>query len=526
MRRMLTCVNVIGLACLLAACKPPDSEVPPPVEPTPTAPPQTSVPPPAKKIVLTSHLAGSWYPAGREELAGQINAFLEAVDQEKVENVRALILPHAGYRFSGQTAAYGLRQIRGAKCKRVIVMGPSHATAMRNVASIGDYTHYATPLGELPLDLEFIAKLRQSSYFQNIPQAHAREHSVQIELPLLQHVLGEFKLVPIVVGQLDLEVARGIGAVLSGLLDGETLVIASSDFTHYGPNYRYIPFRQDVEAGIRKLDMGACEPIREKDAAGFDAYCKRTGATICGRHPVTVLLSMLGPNAKAKLLHYDTSGRITGDFRNSVSYLSMAYSFAGDWPKGRAAAAPPRQAAFTQAERAQLLALARQTLEAAVARPKAKEPEIAPTPAMKADRGVFVTLNKHGALRGCIGNIYPVGSVHSGVRRNALNAAFEDPRFRPVGADELKDLHIEISVLTPPRRVAGHADIELGRHGIILSRAGRSAVFLPQVATEQGWNLEQTLTYLARKAGLPADAWREGAELKVFEAEVFGEEAE
>jgi AmmeMemoRadiSam system protein A len=224
------------------------------------------------------------------------------------------------------------------------------------------------------------------------------------------------------------------------------------------------------------------------------------------------------------LLKYDTSGRIVGDFRNSVSYMSVA--FTGAWT-----AAPPAEtdtsSPLTEDDRRALLRAARDTLNYYFAHAQAPTPEdisLELTPAMRSIRGAFVTLAKEGQLRGCIGEIYPVRPLYQSVMQNALRAALADPRFRPVTEDELPALHLEISALTPPHEVPSAEAIVLGRHGIVLSKGEHSAVYLPQVAPSQDWTLEETLSHLSRKARLPPDGWKEGAQFRVFEADVFEED--
>jgi AmmeMemoRadiSam system protein A len=174
-----------------------------------------------------------------------------------------------------------------------------------------------------------------------------------------------------------------------------------------------------------------------------------------------------------------------------------------------------------------LLDLARKTIAYAVEKreaPTAEELGVAITPAMESVCGAFVTLNENGDLRGCIGDIFPSRPLYKAVMGNAINAALRDPRFNPVQADEVPKLKIEISVLTPPHPIDSYKDIVIGKDGVVLSKDGRKAVFLPQVAPEQGWDVDTTLDHLAVKAGLPADAWREGAQFEVFQADVFSEE--
>ncbi len=522
----------IGALCavvLLVSCQraEPIKDVDPPSAPPKAADsqqPDAVEEPEGPPRVFTSPLAGKWYPDNEQEVSDEIDEYLSKVSDEPLQGVCAVILPHAGYRWSGPTAAYALHQLRGQSFKRVIVIGPSHRVPMENVASLPDFTHYATPLGQVPLDRKFIAELRKHSPFRNIPRAHEGEHSVQIELPLLQRVLGGFQLVPIVVGDLERPTMQKMGRVLGGLIDPETLVVASSDFTHYGANFGYVPFKEDVPDRLKALDGGAIEQVCNKDLDGLFDYLGTTGATICGRCSIGVLLSMLPDDAVVHKLHYDTSGKMLGDFSSSVSYCAFAVT--GRWPKAAPVTIVAEPAALAAADQTRLLSLARATLTYALAKKKMPTTEqlgMTPTPAMKQVFGAFVTLHKDGKLRGCIGEIIPLRPAYKAVMAQAVNAGLKDRRFPPVRPSELEAIDFEISVLTPARRVPSASEIVIGTHGIVLKKAGHSAVFLPQVATEQGWDLETTLMHLSQKAGLPGDAWREGVSFEVFEAIVFGE---
>ena len=479
-----------------------------------------------EKKVFESMLAGQWYDADKDKLTAEIDGYLAKADAPPLEHVQALIVPHAGYRYSGPIAAYGYKQVAGKRFSRVVVMGPSHRLPMEDVASVPDVTHYATPLGEVPLDTDFIAALTKHPQFKCIPGADTEEHSVQIQIPLLQRAVGDFKLVPIVVGQLDAETTRAMAKVLSSLIDADTLMVASSDFTHYGPNYGYQPFKDDVENNLKKLDMGAWECIQRKDPGAFAEYVRRTGDTICGRCPIGVLLAMLAPESEPHLLKYDTSGHIMGDTTNSVSYLAIA--FTGAWKKGESVAASEEAGTtLTEEDKGQLLALARGTLEGYIKNGQAPTPDqlgIKITPGMSQIMGAFVTLTEKGELRGCIGEIVPMRALYKAVAEHAIDSGVNDNRFRPVTADELPLLHYEITAWPKaPQPVASYKDIVLGKHGIVLRKSGRTALFLPQVPGEQGWDIEQTLTHLSMKAGLPPDAWKEGASFSVFEGIIFSE---
>ncbi|MFO7936110.1 MAG: AmmeMemoRadiSam system protein B [Kiritimatiellia bacterium] len=476
-----------------------------------------------EKKLMQSALAGTWYEADPQQLESELNGYLKNVKKIGYDNVMALLLPHAGYRFSGQVAAYGLKQIEGQSFKRVIVLGPSHQLAMPGIASIPDITHLKTPLGEVELDLEFIAALRKYPEFNSVMHAHEREHSVQIEVPMLQHVLGDFKLVPVVVGQLDVNSARKIAEVLLQYIDSGTLVVVSSDFTHYGTNFGYTPFNSDIEQNLHKLNMGAFDQIRRKDMSGFSSYCETTGATICGRCPVFILLAMLPEDAGVHLLKYDTSGRLTGDWSHCVCYISAA--FTGSW-QNEESVPEQKSSQLSDTDKANLLKLARKTIEFYMKHGKKPVPAdigVEITSGMKNVMGAFVTLHENGQLRGCIGEIIPQRELYKAVTERAVDSAINDYRFKPVKAGEVSELHIEISALSPPKPVASWKNIVIGKHGITLSKHGRNAVFLPQVAPEQGWGIEQTLTHLAMKAGLSPDAWRQDCRFQVFEAIVFSE---
>ncbi len=477
---------------------------------------------PAKEV-MRSTLAGTWYAADGGTLRAEIAGYFEQVQAEARDDVIGLILPHAGYKYSGRTAAHAVKSL-GRNYTRVVVIGPTHRLPMEDMLSVMRATHYQSPLGDVPLDVDFIRQLLKYPMFQDVPAAHEREHSVQIEIPLLQYKLGDFKLVPIVAGQCSYETIAQAGRILAGLIDKDTLVVASSDFTHYGPDYQYVPFTKDVPAGLKKLDMDAFAFISTKDPRGLLEYRQKTGVTICGYVPISILLAALPAGADARLVEYATSGELMKDFTNSVSYVSAA--FHGAWQPSQPLAAQAINGALSPEDKKVLLSLARKTILYALDKQRIPEPAdlgITCSEAVKVPRAAFVTLKKHGELRGCIGDIFPQRPLYKSVITNAIYAAFADRRFTQVQKDECGEIKIEISALTPPSPVASAQAIRVGTDGVVLSKAGRSAVFLPQVAPEQGWDLETTLANLSMKAGLAPDAWKDGASFQVFQAEVFGE---
>jgi AmmeMemoRadiSam system protein A len=207
-----------------------------------------------------------------------------------------------------------------------------------------------------------------------------------------------------------------------------------------------------------------------------------------------------------------------------VSYLSVAFS--GAWGEHSEVEPEADNAELTEQDKEQLLTLARKTMLYVLKNrrvPEVSELGVTPSAAMKSPRAAFVTLKKNHMLRGCIGDIFPQKPLYRSVIHNAINACFNDRRFPRVSKDECRDITIEISALTAPEPVASADEIRIGTDGVVLKKDGRSAVFLPQVAPEQGWDLDQTLTQLSLKAQLSADAWKNGASFLVFQADVFGE---
>ena len=476
------------------------------------------------KSVMPAKMSEGWMPEDQNALRKLLNDFFKSAEVSPGKDVIALISPHAGYAYSGQTAAYGIKMAAQKKYSRIIVIGPSHQVYMPNTLSVPKFTHYETALGEIPLDTEFINKLLKQPMFKDISEAYRSEHSVFMQLPLLQYRMGDFKLVPIVAGNCSPETIQKTAEILSSMVDSNTLIVASSDFTHYGPNYDYVPFKENVPEELKKLDMGAYDYISKIDSAGFQKYCDRTGATICGRVPIAILLAMLPKEAKPVLLKYTTSGELMHDYTNSVSYFSIVFN--GEWQKQEPKTSAKSDTALTQEDKDNLLKIARKTIEYYLQKgeqPNIEQFGITITDSMNVPRAAFVTLKENNQLRGCIGELVPRQALYKSVAANAINAAVNDYRFTPVKPEELSRIEIEISALTPPKSISSYNQIRLGTDGVILEKNGRSAVFLPQVATEQNWTIDEMLDNLSMKAGLPSSAWKEGASFHIFQAEVFGE---
>jgi len=465
--------------------------------------------------VLRARGAGTWYPADPEELRDAVDGYLAAGNPGVPNKPLALIVPHAGYQYAGPVAGTVYATLKGHEYERVIVMGLSHRALLRG-ASVLDVDAYETPLGLIPADPEARDALLDCPVVTEQPAAHQGEHSAENQLPMLQRAIGDFKLVEMLVGQLTDEERTTLAAVIRGLLDENTLLVVSSDFTHYGPNYGYTPFRDHVPERLRLLNDAAVQEILEVDVPGWETFLNNTQATICGRKPIALLLETLQPfdDVESRRFAFATSGELTGDFTNSVTYASIAF-----WHIG---------AGLERSEQRTLLQLARSTVTDYLNRGTDPVVDVADeelTPRLESPGAAFVTLRNAGQLRGCIGHIIAVKPLYESVAENAYNAC-RDPRFTrdPVTSRELSHLDIEISVLTPMRRLLDPRAVRVGTDGLLMVRGRNRGVLLPQVPVEQGWDREEFLAEACLKAGLPVDAWRDPqTEIYRFSAQVFGE---
>ncbi len=467
--------------------------------------------------VRRAQFAGSWYPGGKAELQKTVDDLLAAARPPEWPGPPvAVIAPHAGYRYSAAVAAAGYRSLPGRDCRRVIVVAFSHrlAGSYRGVDAPREVTAYETPLGAVPVDREVCDKLLKKAGFCSNPDIDRGEHSLELQLPFLQRTLRDFRVVPLYVGRMSDEDYVRVAEALLPFIDRQTVIVVSSDGTHFGPDYGYEPFREETPKKLRELAHQAAAPLLKADFDGFAAHLDRTGDTICGRGPILLLLRILSMQGGADGVRaaFDTSGRQTGDERNSVTYQSFVYA--------------RRAGRLDEPARRVLLNLARAAVQARLdKRPPPKVNQAALPEAARVRGACFVTLQNHGELRGCIGAMVADGPLAEAVAQNAVSAC-EDYRFagRPVTATELEQIDLEISYLTPMQRVKNVEEIIIGRHGLLISMAGRRGVLLPQVAYERGWRRSEFLSQTCHKAGLPADAWtKPEAEIHCFEAEVFGE---
>lgn len=487
-------------------------------------------------MTLESTVAGSWYPgkerdmralaAQWDERIGRVGQPGEADGPGIPSRPNVLLLPHAGWAYSGEIAWRAARLVRGMGFRRVVVLAPSHRAWIENRLVAPESEAVATPLGEIAIDREWLDRLALMAPVARSDRIHAAEHSAQIEYPLVQLALGaDFRIVPLVMGSFGADQMAMCARALERLMDDRTLLVVSSDFTHYGDDFEYAPYGtgggEEVRDKVASVDAEAFSLIAKLDPDGFAAFVKRTGATICGHVPIELAMRAFGKRASLARVAYATSSDDDRDFSRFVCYAAAA---------GRAEWQGEKCAVLDAEARACLLRVARESMERAVrmggsaGRQPVDAMRDAP-PSVHAKMGAFVTLNDRttGALRGCIGEILPMRPLVDAVAARAVDSALHDPRFTPVTERELASLRVEVSALTPPRPVASWRDIVLGRDGMTLEKGDAFAVFLPQVAPEQGWDLETTLGYLSQKAGLSSGAWREGATFETFQAEVFHE---
>lgn len=500
------------LPILLAATLPPTGACP--------RDPPRSVAPPREPAI-----AGRFYPGAPETLRAAVQRHLDEAPPPGPERPIAIVAPHAGLVFSGRVAAVAWRSAAARPPDLVVILGTNHtAPGLRGVAASPD-PGFRTPLGVVPVDreaVEALARLDPDVVLDGGP--HAREHSVEIQLPFMQLLFPGAKLLPLVVGSPDPAVCDRLGRALGQLLRGRNaLVVASSDLSHY-------PAAADAVAIDRRVleAIASFDPARLRATLAAEEARGIAGLSTCACGDGPILAAMAAARAlgatHGAVLAYAHSGDVpSGDPARVVGYGAVAFA-AGPGPAGPAAqgAPPAGEPALDAASRAALLAHARETIARRLEGGTLPDPRRLP-PVAALPRGAFVTLKKGGALRGCIGRMAPDTPLGVVVGRMAIEAALHDPRFRPVTPDELPDLEIEISVLTPLRPVDGPEAVVVGRDGVLLSKGGRSAVFLPQVAVEQGWGRDEMLGQLCAKAGLPQGCWREGASFQTFQAEVFGE---
>lgn len=466
--------------------------------------------------VRQASVAGGFYPSEAKALAAMIDDMLAHASPPPIPDpILAVVAPHAGYQFSGPVAANTYLALKGRKFTRVVVIAPSHFEAF-DFTSVYEGDAYATPLGTVRIDKAFAAQLTKISPTIKLstrghaPTKEGSEHALEVELPWLQRVLGEFTLVPIVMGDQSYESSRALGVALAKLIkNGDTLIVASSDLSHY---HRY------EEAS--KIDHKTLNALASWDYFSMSQNFGMRVWEACGGAPIVAAMiaaERMGAN-KAVLLKYANSGDTTGDRSRVVGYGAIALI--------KSQASKSTEPAFTLSskEKSEVLGLARRSVEYAVKSGKPYEPAASASEALNQERGAFVTLRKSGDLRGCIGYTSAVKPLYITIRDTAMLAALRDTRFPPVTTSELSQLEYEVSILSPMRHVMDVRQIKVGQHGLLMKNGDYEGLLLPQVPVDEKWDRQTFLDQTCIKAGMRAGCWKdEKTDIFMFTAIVFGE---
>ena len=434
-----------------------------------------------KEMIRQPAVAGSFYPGNKTELSQMINDFLnQTADQSATATPRILIVPHAGYIYSGGVAAYSFKQLVGKEIKKAIIIGPSHHFSVSGLFLSGA-NRWQTPLGLVNLALVNSDLAKENNFVTN-EEVHQSEHALELEVPFLQTVLPNIEIIPIVVGQLNTKERADFVLTLNRYLDSQTVLIVSVDLSHYHPYDE-----------ARKLDGQAIDHILNLADNGI------LSDEIDAPWAVATVLELAKQNGwQPKLLKYANSGDVTGDKSAVVGYAAVG--FYGEIRDQRSEIRDQNN--YADVEKKELLAVVRTTLEQYLKEGKTYEPAT-DNLKFKEKRGVFVTLTKNGQLRGCIGYIEPVVPLIEAVVDNAISAAVHDNRFSPVQASELKDIEIEISILTVPKTDTLQNIIDQ-KLGVVLKQGNRGATYLPQV-WEDLTTPDQFFSTLCLKGGLAAN---------------------
>jgi AmmeMemoRadiSam system protein B/AmmeMemoRadiSam system protein A len=450
--------------------------------------------------------AGAFYENSKDALSAQIDGYLKNVRNLPTlsKDPQALICPHAGYIFSGQTAAYAYRLVQGKPYETVVIIGPSHQFGFEG-CSIYTKGGFETPLGIAQVDEALAAQIAKSSGFSYIAEAQNKEHSVEVQVPFIQKAIPGAKIVPIVMGYPTRGTVSSLANALSKVLaTKKILIVASTDMSHFLP-----------KETANSVDAKTISLVQNLSADTIINKMADAENIMCGGGPVAATLLALKKTGKpqVEVLHYADSSEATQDASRVVGYLAAAVTV-------NSSPAPNPEFSLSSEEKKELIQLARQAIGKFIEENKIIDYQTQ-DPNFLAEKGAFVTLKKTGQLRGCIGFIEPMFPLYEAIIRAAIYAAVQDPRFPPVSREEFKDLDLEISVLTPPQKIDDPTLVRVGKHGLVISQGDKKGLLLPQVPVENRWSRETFLDQACVKAGLPPDAWKKGAEIFVFEAIVF-----
>jgi len=468
-----------------------------------------------KFLIRPPAVAGQFYPGGKLEAKKQLEALLAKAGFPDANWPRIIVVPHAAWAYSGQVAALAFGLLRNSDVNKVILLGTAHQALTTKIV-IDDHDFWRTSLGEVPVEKALSASLVDREIIVFDRQVHRNDHVLEVELPFLQTVLDSFSLVPILIGQVEESALSALAQKLALALinNPRALLIVSSDLSHY-PN-QDTARRVDaltlasIASGVKEkfdqalLDLESRYPIVETFACGADAI--RVGLLIANQIGLE----------KAKILGQADSGLVSGQNDQVVGYGSLAF-----WLRK---AVDSRLSVFGLEEKNILLSWARKVLTEYLFSGKLLG-DLAPGPAFKKKRAVFITLRKAGKLRGCLGGFENDKPVWRAIAETIIAAATRDPRFPPVSRGELGKITIEISILSSLKRVNSIKEIELGKHGVYLRQGDLTGTFLPQVASEDNWTRESFLGEICtQKMGLDQNCYlRPGTEIFVYRVVSFKE---
>jgi MEMO1 family protein len=469
--------------------------------------------------------AGKFYPADKETLKNDLSKlFEECVKPSSKNKVRAIITPHAGYVYSGKIAASAFSQIdRDATYRNIFIIGSSHIMAFDGASAYGD-GDFITPLGKLTVNKDITAKLKSENKLFDFPvTAHIQEHSLEVQMPFIQYYFrNDMPIVPIIIGANNTATIKKLAAILKPYFTPDNLFVISSDFSHY-PSYETANEADKATANaiISGSPQKFLDVLRKNDQRGDPGLV----TSMCGWTSGLLLLYLAegDPDLEFTKVDYCNSGDSGyGSKDEVVGYNAIVLT------EKKSGAQKQKNLSdeikFTAAEKDQLISLARNNIRSLLYDKKTIAVDTARLPEVfKKPLGVFVTLKIRGALRGCIGRFISSEPLYEVVLESSQSSAFEDPRFSPLTKDELPETDIEITVLGPLKKINSIKEIVLGRHGIYITKDHRSGTMLPQVATENGWTVEQFLGYTSRdKAGIGWDGWK-NADIYIYEGIVLEE---
>ncbi len=470
-----------------------------------------------KQIDRRPAVAGQFYSANPETLKSTLKELFNTAKQKTVSDAIAIISPHAGYVFSGGVAASAFNQIDTARdYETIFVIGSSHVSFL-NGASIYDKGNYVTPLGTVNVDLQVVGKLMEKLDFYKYDSiADSREHSLEVQLPFLQYIMKRnFKIVPIIIGTDSAKMCKKIAESLRPYFTSKNLFIISSDFAHY-PSYNEANTNDKRTA--ESILTNSPETFLKTLAENEGKHIKNLATSACGWTSILTLLYLTENSNEFtyKLIDYKNSGDSKyGEKDRVVGYNAIAVSQSKKSETGFQ---------LSDEDKKQLINVAKTTIEQFIKNNRKPDIDTSKFSANLFSKcGAFVTLHKKGDLRGCIGRFTANEPLYRIVQEMAIAASTQDHRFSKVTKSELTEIDIEISVLTPLKKISSIDEIEMGRHGIYIKKGHNSGTFLPQVGTETGWNKEEFLGHCSRdKAGIGWDGWK-AADIFTYEALVFGE---